>query len=146
MGLEEIEQEPIKVGLIVTLGQLAVVDPTGVLLSLTRAETSMLARPLGVTLMLLVSPAPETPDQPKWYGLVPPDAVTAKLSCVPVSTVIGTAEPLTKHDAVTVGGATTAYPHVAVVVLAPLSLTITLTERRPGVAELGSWMIWLLDE
>jgi hypothetical protein len=59
----------------VTLGQLAVVDAEGILLSLTRAETSMLERPLGVTLIVLLSGAPETPDQTKWYGLFPPDTV-----------------------------------------------------------------------
>ena len=77
MGLGEIEHEPVKSGFIVTLGHVAVVDEDGVLLSLTRADTSMLARPLGVTLIVLLSGAPDTPDQTKWYGLFPPDTVMA---------------------------------------------------------------------
>jgi hypothetical protein len=66
MGFGEMEHEPVKSGFIVTLGHVAVVDEDGVLLSLTRADTSMLARPLGVTLIVLLSGAPETPDQTKW--------------------------------------------------------------------------------
>ena len=73
----DIEHEPVNAGFIVTLGQAAVVDVIGLLLSLTRAETSRLARPLGVTLIVLLSGAAETPTQTKWYGLVPPDVVTA---------------------------------------------------------------------